>query len=326
MSDAKTYKLPDLNKSLVIVYPTGRVTPAFQRFWQGVSIKAQEGSLAHAELPGVIADVQENAQAITTTQGSLASLTTTVTANYNGQQAQISTLQSAVGGLNGVYGKYGVNITAGGQFSGFQLMAGSGAGGTVSNFIIASSQFVISAPSGSTQPFVYDAINGRLTVQNVRIRGDLIVDGTVFTNAIAPLAVTNNKIVRDSVTYGVSVAGTPGTLLGAFGMTPIFSYSHPLIGSRARTFWQLQIVNFDPTLPADMELEVQVNGAVQRVYTANIRAGYTEHHSFSVNAFASPGSLVTVTLLGKTNTGAGGAANLIAAAVWLDVDDFGTEA
>lgn len=324
MIDTKTYKLPDLNKSLVIVYPTGRVTPAFQRFWQGVSIKAQEGSLAYSELPGVQADVETNAQAITTTQSSLASLSTTVTANYNGQQSQISTLQNAVSGLNGVYGKYGVNIAAGGQFSGFQLMAGSGAGGTVSNFIIASSQFIISAPSGSTQPFVYDAINGRLTVQNVRIRGDLIVEGTVFTNAIAPLAVTNNK--RDSVTYGVSVASSPGVLLGGFGMTPIFSYSHPLIGSRARTFWQAQIVNFDPTLPADMELEVQVNGVVQRAYTANIRAGYTEHHSFSVNAFASPGSLVTVTLLGKTNTGAGGAANLIAAAVWLDVDDFGTEA
>jgi hypothetical protein len=326
MTDIKTYKLPDLNKSLVIVYPTGRVTPAFQRFWQGVSIKAQEGSLAHSELPNIVADVSTNAQAITTTQGSIASLSTTVTANYNGQQSQISTLQSAVGGLNGVYGKYGVNIAAGGQFSGFELMAGSGAGGTVSSFRIGTTQFVIDSPAGSTQPFVYDAFRGWLTVQNVRVRGDLIVDGTVFTNAIAPLAVTNNKIERDSITYGVSVIAVPGVVLNGAGMTTIFSYGHPLIGSRARMFWQLQVVNLDPTLPADMELEVRVNGAVQRVYTANIRAGYSEHHSFSVNAFGSAGGFVTLDILGRTNTGAGGAANLTAYELWLDIDDFGTEA
>lgn len=359
-------KLPAITRSMVIVYPTGRVTPAFQRFWQNLSLSADTTA---SELPGIKAQVATNATAVTSLNGAVSSLTTTVTANYNTLQAQvttnatavaglsgsvaslnstvsanysslqgqINTTASAVAGLNGVYGRYGVIVSGGDQFAGFEVMAGVNAGTTVNYFKIAASEFRIQPPTGSqVQPFVYDAINGWLTVQNVRVRGDLIVDGTIVGNAIAPAAittpaispgaVTNPKIERDTVTNGIAANSAPSTVLNASGMADIHSYSHTLIGGRARMFWQIEVINFNPSLPGDMELEVTVNGAPQRYYSANVRAAYTEHHSFSVNAYGAPGSPVTMTLRGKTSTGGGGAANLTAAQVWLDVDDFGTEA
>ena len=137
-----------------------------------------------------------------TTNARISTLETAVASNNSAQANSISSLSATVGNLsasvttlqsasanNGFStAAWGLTVQAGNIITGIQAISNST--GT-SEFNILASSFTVSDPNSSNkyQPLTYK--NGTLTIGNCVIEGDLIVNGTVRTNALAPGAVSN---------------------------------------------------------------------------------------------------------------------------------------
>lgn len=140
-------------------------------------------------LSGIDTAVGDNAAAITTEQtaradgdSALAASISTLTSTVNGNTASITTNASAIGGLES---RYGVQLDVNGYVTGFS----QNNDGTTGSFVIVADQFKIVDPAGGggqagTVPFQID--NG-----DVKINGNLVVDGTITTNSLEAGAVTN---------------------------------------------------------------------------------------------------------------------------------------
>jgi len=137
-----------------------------------------------------------------TTNARISTLETAVATNNSAQADSISSLSATVGNLsasvttlqsasanNGFStAAWGLTVQAGNIITGMQAISNST--GT-SEFNILASSFSVSDPNSSAkfQPLTYK--NGTLTIGNCVVDGDLIVNGSIKTNAIAPGAISN---------------------------------------------------------------------------------------------------------------------------------------
>jgi hypothetical protein len=140
-------------------------------------------------------------QADVSNYAALASSIATVAANYGPLSATVTVKAIALADLTGaVGGSFMVDINADGNFAGFEIVAGTQAGLRVNYAKFTVDKFIIDSPSGSIHPFLYDAVTGTLYLQNLRIYGNLVVDGTIDTAQLAPQAVTYVNIAYNDIT------------------------------------------------------------------------------------------------------------------------------
>ena len=133
------------------------------------------------------AGILDFAEAVANATSSYATQISGVTSTVGNLTSNVSTLSSSV---NGISSQYGVTLNAGGHIAGFQIL--SGVTGP-SEFIINADTFKIFTDGGSKNPFTVTGAGVALT-GNVAIDGNLVVAGTIFTEAIATDAITINKI------------------------------------------------------------------------------------------------------------------------------------
>lgn len=247
----------------------------------------------------------------------LSSQINTVSANYGPLSANVTVQSIALADLTGdVGGAFMVNInTSTGAFSSFSIVAGVNAGQTISYAKFNVSKFIIEGPSGSVNPFVYDAGNGWLSVQNVHVYGDLVVDGSI----------NQRKAVRNSFTNGLQYGANPYTVLNDSPRQYVWSFVFVPVGGRVRVNWQIQTANQDVVKDLDLRYEIDVNTVYQWYHNAKLATNYVHTVFFSQTIYCNPGVPISVVLYGRTETSAGGTLNATVVQILADVDDFGTE-
>lgn len=139
---------------------------------------------------------------------------TTLAAQFNESIASVNTEMSAVANsLGQVQAKWGIKVQAGNKVAGITLNND----GDTSDFIVLVDRFAIALPTGAgiKYPFVVGSVGGTPTVG---IDGNLVVDGTILTNALAAEVVTADKIKAKSLTAAQIAAGAITADLLAIGM------------------------------------------------------------------------------------------------------------
>lgn len=136
-----------------------------------------------------VADIEQSLTVLADTDSALAESITTLSVSVDDLEASVGVYASAIADLEtGVESRYAVQLTAGGAFAGFELMAGENpAGETVSEIRFAVDQFIIEG----VQPFEYDSGTGTLSVQNLEVDGAYIKTLSVDTIHIKNAAITN---------------------------------------------------------------------------------------------------------------------------------------
>jgi hypothetical protein len=147
----------------------------------------------------------------------LAQSINTVSVNLGGLTSRVDVVQEATGGPDGMRGMFAVRLNADGSLAYFDLVAGnSPVGGQYSSLKIGVNQFIIDSPAGSASPFIYDALSGWLTLQNLRVRGNLIVEGTVDSPQLTDGAVITPKVEDDAISSVMYYENaSPGFVSGA---------------------------------------------------------------------------------------------------------------
>lgn len=142
-------------------------------------------------------DISGNAAAIVTEQiaradgdSALASSITTLQTTVDGNTASI---QTNVSSINGLEAQYTVKIDNNGYVSGFGLASYPADEGTFkSSFIILADEFAVVTPGDTpVVPFIVGNVGG---APQVGINGQLLVDGTIYADAVAANAIGANHI------------------------------------------------------------------------------------------------------------------------------------
>lgn len=125
---------------------------------------------------------------VTTAEGSISSAQVSISANA-------SAITNAETGITDLEARYGVALDVNGYISGFSLNNS----GTVSDFTIIADKFTLleGAAPGETPKSPFSVSGGVVTMQNVQINGNLVVNGTINSAQIADEAV--NEFYSDSV-------------------------------------------------------------------------------------------------------------------------------
>ena len=145
-------------------------------------------------------------QAITNSTSSLASDVSTLTASYNSLSGSVTTLASVTATVAGIQTKYGVALNANGHVAGFRIL--NNTAGT-SSFIIQADKFAVETSSGSLSPFT--VAGSTVTMANVNITGDLVVDGTINNNKISGLDAS--KLTVGTISVGVRIESPDGKFI-----------------------------------------------------------------------------------------------------------------
>ncbi|MCB5173638.1 host specificity factor TipJ family phage tail protein [Microvirga lenta] len=179
------------------------------------------GTEVLAEFDNAGATVSDNLEALATADQAIAQSTNQVKArldnvNNSGQslEATVTTQSTAIANVKtGLQASYTVKLTAGNEWSGFQLVQTDGTAGPVaSEFKIATDKFLVYSPGYSAEAVF--GIGTRNGVARVVMRGDLIADGSVNANQINVLslsAITANigTITSGDLTFGgVQILGS----------------------------------------------------------------------------------------------------------------------
>lgn len=127
---------------------------------------------------------------MTTAQGDINSAEVTILAHTSA----ISTAESDIVALEA---RYGVSLNVNGYISGFSLNNS----GTTSDFIILADKFAIVDPSGDpgeTEFIPFLVSGGIVSMQNVSISGNLVVNGTITNAQIADLTVRTDELAANA--------------------------------------------------------------------------------------------------------------------------------
>jgi predicted phage tail protein len=153
---------------------------------------------------GAVAAIRSEATARSNAVEAEATARNQLVSSVNSQIASVTTeMQTFVNEKVGtVSSKWGIRVDAGNNVAGIQLLNDS----KTSSFIILVDKFAVALPTGAgvTYPFIIGTVNGSPTVG---INGNLVVDGTILTNALQAEAVTADKIRAKSLTAAQIAAG-----------------------------------------------------------------------------------------------------------------------
>lgn len=172
---------------------------ALESFRSHVENQTGTGFLATSTyIQGLVADIDGNSATIANEQiaradgdSALSSSLNSLSSTVDGHTTTISTHASSIDGLRG---KWGVTIDAGGRITGIQLNNGTGG----SSFTVHADYFGVTLPgyTGGV-PFSVQNVNGS---PRVTIHSAWIGDANITNAKIADLAVTNAKIGSAAVT------------------------------------------------------------------------------------------------------------------------------
>lgn len=207
---------------------------------------------------GIEVSVGDNASSISTLQSvssTQGSILTSLTSDVGGNSASITTLLSVTDGLAA---RAALVINVNGVLTGYDI------DGSTGDFVIAATTFAIADTSGSTPvyPFVYSA--GLITMAaNVRVGGNLIVDGTITGTAIATETINTTNIIGGALTDTLSDRGNTGTNLSTSYQT-ISSLSFTSSGGWIEVSFTLKVGN-DATQNVGVVVAVQTPGGTDEV-------------------------------------------------------------
>lgn len=166
-------------------------------------IEDNEGRIVNLQQTRITADEATAiaSQAVSAKVGDIGSAT--VQQIMEAQATQIGTL----------FSRYAIRLTAGGFWTGFEIVAANGTPGTVrTEFRIAADRFMIGRPgdTGAEYVFTVQTVNG---VARVAMKGDFIADGSVNANKInvislSALAVDIGTVSKGTMDFnGVKILG-----------------------------------------------------------------------------------------------------------------------
>ena len=160
-------------------------------------------------LDALTADLGDTSAALAVEQGArvtqydaLAGAQTTLSSTIAGVSGSLVASQLVLADIEGnIETRYGINLTAGGVFAGFSVMAGTGpAGGTVSQARFAVDDFILSDASGLYTPFVFDVADGIAYLENIAVHGASIENASIGTAQIANAAIGTAQIANAAIT------------------------------------------------------------------------------------------------------------------------------
>lgn len=136
----------------------------------------------------ISAEVTARTNADTAIAGNVTTLSTTV----SGHTATLTTYGTSISGLQA---RYGVTLNVNGHITGFS----QNNSGTTSDFTVVTDNFKIVQPGGTGSITPFEVSGG-----NVRINGNLVVNGTITSTQIADDAVITDKLADNAATQQVS--------------------------------------------------------------------------------------------------------------------------
>lgn len=183
-------------------------------------------------LEAIVGDESSGNAAIAAAVGTMSAQVTANAGGISAQAESIETLQTTVGGhtasietqalsIGGLSAQYTVKIDADGKVIGLGLASGE-PGEADSSFIVRADKFAFCLPTGAgatpVVPFVVGNVGGEPTVG---INGQLVVDGSISTNALAAHSVTADILSVDrlsaiSANMGAITGGSMNIGNGAF--------------------------------------------------------------------------------------------------------------
>ncbi len=183
-------------------------------------------------LEGIVGDESSGNAAIAAAVGTMSAQVTANAGGISAHATSIGTLQTTVGGhtaaietqalsIGGLSAQYTVKIDADGKVIGLGLASGE-PGEADSSFIVRADKFAFCLPTGAgatpVVPFVVGSVGG---VPTVGVNGQLVVDGSISTNALAAHSVTADILSVDrlsaiSANMGAITGGSMNIANGAF--------------------------------------------------------------------------------------------------------------
>lgn len=161
---------------------------------------SNEGAIASlttsvtAQFATANANITTNAEAIASLDVSFSSYQVTVNAQLDGLTASVTTNATAIAGIGA---QYTVLLDNNGYVTGTKQLNG---GPGLSSFTVITDTFQVAKPGaagGAAVPvFTIGSVNG---VQKIGVRGGMLIDGTVFARHIAAGSITADKIQAGSI-------------------------------------------------------------------------------------------------------------------------------
>lgn len=153
------------------------------RFSSNGQTVAQRFSSVSADIGTARAQAISSAQAYVDSSSAFAQVLSSLGVSVGTFTSTITTLSQT----SNAYGaKYGLRLDVNGHVTGFTAMNNGSTGG----FVFVGDYFAITTPAGDKRPFAV-LPDGTVLMQNVKIDGNLFVDGTITGNKIVGGAVSN---------------------------------------------------------------------------------------------------------------------------------------
>lgn len=173
-------------------------------------------------LNAIASAMAANSAAITNEQSVRATADTSMAASISTMQSQVSgftvSIQQNATAINGLSAKYSVKIDNNGKVTGFGLLSDANNGTPVSAFVVLADQFKVFNGTSDVAPF--SVSGGIVTMQNVNITGNLVVDGAITNAKLADNSASKIDIV-DGSAGGVSIIAASHTTAASVTITTI---------------------------------------------------------------------------------------------------------
>ena len=255
-------------------------------------------------------DITSLQVSMTSVDGSIGSLSASITneqnariAGDNANASSISTLNSTVGGLstsvstlsstvNGINGRFTVQIDSNGYVSGIDLIQNAAQGTTpYSSFTVSANAFRVATPSTNVVPF--QVVNGITYIEQVRIKGSVIDSYAISTPKIATGAVTDNTSVELNLQGNGPSSGSANVWINV-----------GLVGYGTLTTTVNDISLFDPLDPAS-NATTRGRSHINLRFTATGRGFNGNAHLLNFRVLRSDGVVLSPATLGVPNQYAG---------------------
>jgi hypothetical protein len=165
-----------------------------------------------SETDAALAEFTEDIQALTDADNAMVAQITTLTAKTNLATATGQIYFAAKAGPSGSAAAYGLYLTAGNAYTGFEAIAMSDGTSAIG---FTASKFVFTDSGAATDVFTYTGGKFVLT-GDVEVNGSLVVNGTIVTDKISANAVTNfgwDETTNDTTTATAFVSCRSGDRL-----------------------------------------------------------------------------------------------------------------
>jgi hypothetical protein len=259
---------------------------------------------------GITSAMNTNAAAITNeistraaADGSLAAQITTLQASVSGFNVAIQQNATAI---NGVQARWTVKVDNNNRISGFGLISEPNNGAIVSTFAINADAFRVFNGASDVAPFT--VVGGVVTMQNVRITGDLFVDGTISGGKIINGSLGSEKLPDNSIsnfqegTGSGSFNHTTWTTRATAAITPVAG------GSKLKiTAFAVAVIGDAATAGTFAQARILRNGTqiLGPVVISRIRAAETPFTLFLTNTGLTGAQTYELQMLASATHGLG---------------------